>query len=37
VLGRGLQRDAGFEKNWPEVLGTLVETGKKGLGDDSHT
>src|SRR5438876_7239434 len=25
VLGRGLQRDAGFEKNWPEVLGTLVE------------
>src|ERR1700723_799114 len=37
VLGRGLQRDAGFEKNWPEVLGTLVETGKKGVGDDSHT
>src|ERR1700682_4942438 len=33
VLGRGLQRDAGFEKNWPEVLGTLVETGKKGVGD----
>ena len=36
VLGRGLQRDAAFEKNWPEVLGTLVETGKKGVGDDSH-
>src|ERR1700675_1115425 len=30
VLERGLQRDADFEKNWPEVLGTLVETGKKG-------
>src|SRR6202035_2574398 len=29
VLGRGLQRDAGFEKNWPEVLGSLVEAGKK--------
>src|SRR6266853_3614377 len=37
VLERGLQRDAAFEKNWPEVLGTLVETGKKGVGDDSHT
>ena len=37
VLERGLQRDVAFEKNWPEVLGTLVETGKKGVGDDSHT
>src|ERR1700740_3427839 len=37
VLERGLQRDAGFETNWPAVLGTLVETGKKGVGDDSHT
>jgi enoyl-CoA hydratase/carnithine racemase len=37
VLGRGLQRDAGFEKHWPEVLGALVETGKKGVGDDSHS
>ena len=24
VLERGLQRDVNFEKNWPEVLGTLV-------------
>ena len=30
VLERGLQRDADFEKNWPEVLGTLGETEKKG-------
>jgi enoyl-CoA hydratase/carnithine racemase len=30
VLERGLQRDADFEKNWPEVLGSLVETGQKG-------
>src|SRR6202165_2641322 len=37
VLERGLQRDAGFEKNWPEVLGTLIETGKKGGRDDSHS
>ena len=36
MLERGLQRDAGFEKNWPEVLGTLVESGKKGGRDDSH-
>src|ERR1700720_3463169 len=36
VLERGLQRDAGFEKNWPEVLGTLVERGKKGGRNDSH-
>jgi enoyl-CoA hydratase/carnithine racemase len=26
VLERGLQRDADFEKNWPETLGTLVAT-----------
>jgi enoyl-CoA hydratase/carnithine racemase len=37
VLERGLQRDADFEKNWPEVLGTLIEIGKKGAGDDSHS
>jgi len=37
VLECGLQRDASFEKNWPEVLGTLVETGKKGGGDDSQS
>src|SRR5579864_7650124 len=37
VLERGLQRDAGFEKNWPEVLATLVESGKKGGRDDSHS
>jgi enoyl-CoA hydratase/carnithine racemase len=37
VVERGLQRDAAFEKNWPEVLGTLVESGKKGGRDDSHS
>src|ERR1700749_2067150 len=37
VLECGLQRDAGFEKNWPEVLGTLVESGRKGGRDDSHS
>ncbi|HET9401319.1 MAG TPA: enoyl-CoA hydratase/isomerase family protein [Candidatus Acidoferrales bacterium] len=26
LLEAGLQRDAGFEKRWPEVLGTLLET-----------
>jgi hypothetical protein len=26
LLARGLQRDVDFEKRWPEVLGTLVET-----------
>src|SRR4029077_2104722 len=26
LLKRGLQRDAGFEKAWPEVLGTLLDT-----------
>jgi len=30
-LERGLQRDANFEKAWPEVLGNLVETDKKGV------
>jgi enoyl-CoA hydratase/carnithine racemase len=30
VLERGLQRDADFEKSWPEALGTLVEMEKKG-------
>jgi enoyl-CoA hydratase/carnithine racemase len=35
VLGRGLQRDTGFEKNWPEALGTLVESDRKGGRDDS--
>jgi enoyl-CoA hydratase/carnithine racemase len=29
VLERGLQRDAAFEKTWPEVLGTLGDTEKK--------
>jgi enoyl-CoA hydratase/carnithine racemase len=31
VLDRGLQRDADFEKRWPEVLGNLVEAEEKGL------
>jgi enoyl-CoA hydratase/carnithine racemase len=26
LLKRGLQRDSGFERRWPEVLGTLLET-----------
>ena len=26
LLRRGLQRDSGFERRWPEVLGTLLET-----------
>jgi len=29
VLERGLQRDAAFEKNWPQVLGTLGDAEKK--------
>jgi enoyl-CoA hydratase/carnithine racemase len=37
VLERGLQRDVAFEKNWPEVLGALVESGRKGGRDDSHS
>ena len=37
VLERGLQRDVAFEKNWPEVLGTLVETGKKGGRDANQS
>src|ERR1700757_433598 len=31
ALERGLQRDTDFEKSWPEVLGNLVETEKKGM------
>jgi enoyl-CoA hydratase/carnithine racemase len=31
VLERGLQRDTAFEKSWPEVLGNLGETEKKGM------
>src|SRR5256712_9886913 len=31
VLERGLQRDTDFEKRWPEVLGNLGETEKKGM------
>jgi len=30
VLERGLQRDANFEKNWPDILGDLGEAGKRG-------
>ena len=26
LLERGLQRDANFEKRWPALLGTLLET-----------
>jgi enoyl-CoA hydratase/carnithine racemase len=37
VLKRGLQRDAAFEKNWPEILGSLVEAGKRGGRDDSQS
>lgn len=37
VLGRGLQRDAAFEKNWPEILGSLVEAGEKGGRNDSQS
>ena len=37
VLERGLQRDAAFEKNWPEILGSLVEAGKKGGRDDNQS
>ena len=31
VLERGLQRDANFEKAWPEVLGNLVATQKQAV------
>jgi enoyl-CoA hydratase/carnithine racemase len=31
VLERGLQRDANFEKTWPDILGDLGEAGKRGL------
>src|SRR3989441_12252697 len=30
VLERGLQRDANFEKTWPDILGDLGEAGKRG-------
>ena len=30
VLQRGLQRDANFEKNWPDILGDLGEAGTRG-------
>jgi enoyl-CoA hydratase/carnithine racemase len=30
VLERGLQRDANFEKNWPDILGDLGAAGTKG-------
>jgi len=30
VVERGLQRDADFEKNWPDTLGDLGEAGTKG-------
>jgi enoyl-CoA hydratase/carnithine racemase len=30
VLERGLQRDADFEKDWPDILGKLGEAGTRG-------
>jgi enoyl-CoA hydratase/carnithine racemase len=36
VIERGLQRDANFEKAWPEVLGNLVATEKQGQSDDKQ-
>jgi len=36
VVERGLQRDANFEKAWPEVLGNLVATQKQGQPDDKQ-
>src|SRR6202158_5224480 len=36
VVERGLQRDANFEKTWPEVLGNLVATEKPGQSDDKQ-
>src|SRR2546423_3277035 len=30
VLERGLQRDANFERTWPDILGDLGEAGKRG-------
>jgi len=32
LLERGLQQSGDFEKHWPEVLGTLLETGKGNGG-----
>src|SRR5258706_9460992 len=37
VLERGLQRDADFEKNWPETLGRLIEPENTGGRDVSHS
>ncbi len=37
VLERGLQREAAFEKNWPESLGSLVEPENTGGRDDNHS
>jgi len=37
VLERGLQRNAAFEKNWPEILGSLAEAGKRVGRDDSQS
>src|SRR6266705_1728583 len=36
VVERGLQRDADFEKAWPEVLGNLVATEKQGQSDEKQ-
>jgi enoyl-CoA hydratase/carnithine racemase len=36
VVERGLQRDANFEKAWPEVLGNLVATQKQGQSNDKQ-
>jgi enoyl-CoA hydratase/carnithine racemase len=37
VLERGLQRDADFEKNWPETLGRLIEPENTGGRDVSDS
>jgi enoyl-CoA hydratase/carnithine racemase len=37
VLERGLQREADFERNWPETLGSLVEPENTGGRDDNHS
>jgi hypothetical protein len=36
VLERGLQRDANFEKTWPDILGDLGEAGKGARRDDKQ-
>jgi len=33
---RGLQRDANFEKAWPDVLGNLVATQKQGQSNEKQ-